>query len=166
MWYSKQYDNAPMPNAVFINGGVAIHATPHVSSLGRPASHGCIRLSPTHAKTFYGLVQAHGLKMTRVSIFGKPQWNAPAVAIRDQPRRRYVARQDSDTWYSNKTYRSGSAYDQGFTQRRYRQVPRQYSYADAPQGVYYRRSGGSRYVYVQRPQRRVYYYNNGYGGGW
>ena len=34
MWYSRKYDNAPMPNAVFINGGVAVHATQHVSRLG------------------------------------------------------------------------------------------------------------------------------------
>src|SRR5690606_7743532 len=44
MWYSKKYDNAPMPHSVFFRGGYAIHGTNHVRSLGRPASHGCIRL--------------------------------------------------------------------------------------------------------------------------
>lgn len=166
MWYSKQYDNAPMPNAVFINGGVAIHATPHVSSLGRPASHGCIRLAPGNAKIFYGLVQAHGLKMTRVSIYGTPKFRAPAVANRDQPRRRYTGREEQDSWFGKKQYRPVSAYDQGFANSSYRQAPRYY-YADAPQRVYYRRADDNRYYYVQRPQRRVYYYrNNGYGGGW
>jgi lipoprotein-anchoring transpeptidase ErfK/SrfK len=43
MWYSRQYDNAPMPHSVFFHEGYAIHATPHVSNLGRPASHGCVR---------------------------------------------------------------------------------------------------------------------------
>jgi lipoprotein-anchoring transpeptidase ErfK/SrfK len=173
MWYSRKYDNAPMPNAVFISGGVAIHATQHVSSLGRPASHGCIRLAPGNAKTFYNLVGKHGLKMTRVSVYGNPKWRSPAVAARNVPSRRYAARQDSGSWFSSpKQYRHVSAYDPGFTQRKYRQVyrpvPRGYYYADAPPRVYYQRRNNNRVVYVQRPQRR-YYYNSsgyGYGGGW
>jgi len=44
MWYSKKYDNAPMPNSIFFVGGYAVNGTPHVRALGRPASHGCIRL--------------------------------------------------------------------------------------------------------------------------
>lgn len=168
MWYSRKYDNAPMPNAVFINGGVAIHATQHVSSLGRPASHGCIRLAPGNAKTFYNLVQRHGLKLTRVSVYGTPKWRAPAIASRDQPQRyRTVNRDNQDSWFSTgRTYRQ-VPYDQGYTQRRYRQVPSYSKYSDVPR-YYYRRPGGDRYVYVQRPQRRYYYnsYGYGYGGGW
>jgi lipoprotein-anchoring transpeptidase ErfK/SrfK len=170
MWYSKKYDNAPMPNAVFINGGVAVHATQHVRYLGQPASHGCIRLAPGNAKIFYNLVGAHGLKMTRVSIFGTPKWRAPAVAAKEQPRRLYVEREDNDSWFGpKKTYRPVSAYDPGFAQRHYRQVPRNSYYNDSPRRVYYRRYDDERDVYVQRPQRRYYYYNNsgyGYGGGW
>jgi lipoprotein-anchoring transpeptidase ErfK/SrfK len=56
MWYSKKYDNAPMPHSVFFHGGYAVHATPHVKRLGRPASHGCIRLHPDNASDFYQLV--------------------------------------------------------------------------------------------------------------
>ena len=56
MHYSKKYDNAPMPHSIFFNGGYAIHATPHVGALGRPASHGCVRLSPSNARTLYGIV--------------------------------------------------------------------------------------------------------------
>ncbi len=82
MWYSRKYDMAPMPNAVFINGGVAVHGTYHVRSLGYAASHGCIRLSPGHAKTFYDLVQWHGLKRTKVTVFGRPRSRGPAVASR------------------------------------------------------------------------------------
>ena len=55
--YSRKYDNAPMPHSIFFSGGYAIHATPHVGSLGHPASHGCVRLSPGHAATLYGLVR-------------------------------------------------------------------------------------------------------------
>ena len=56
MHYSKKYDMAPMPHSIFFNGGYAIHGTPHVGNLGRPASHGCVRLSPANAKTLYGIV--------------------------------------------------------------------------------------------------------------
>ena len=57
MHYSRKYDNAPMPHSIFFSGGYAIHATPHVGALGRPASHGCVRLSPGNAATLYGIVK-------------------------------------------------------------------------------------------------------------
>jgi lipoprotein-anchoring transpeptidase ErfK/SrfK len=57
MHYSRKYDNAPMPNSIFFSGGYAIHATPHVGNLGRPASHGCVRLHPNHAATLYNIVK-------------------------------------------------------------------------------------------------------------
>ena len=56
MHYSKKYDNSPMANSIFFSGGYAIHATPHVGNLGRPASHGCVRLHPANAKTLYDIV--------------------------------------------------------------------------------------------------------------
>lgn len=85
MWYSQKYDLAPMPHAVFINGGVAVHATSSVGMLGQPASHGCIRLAPANAATFYGLVQKHGLGNVRVSVFGTPP--APRIAKATPDRR-------------------------------------------------------------------------------
>jgi lipoprotein-anchoring transpeptidase ErfK/SrfK len=57
MHYSRKYDNAPMPHSIFFSGGYAIHATPHVGALGRPASHGCVRLSPSNAATLYSIVK-------------------------------------------------------------------------------------------------------------
>ena len=57
MHYSKKYDNAPMPNSIFFSGGYAIHATPHVGNLGRPASHGCVRLHPANAATLFNIVK-------------------------------------------------------------------------------------------------------------
>ncbi len=57
MHYSKKFDNAPMPHSIFFSGGYAIHATPHVGALGRPASHGCVRLSPGNAATLYQIVK-------------------------------------------------------------------------------------------------------------
>ena len=68
MHYSSKYENSPMPNSIFFLGGYAIHGTGYVRSLGRPASHGCIRLAPQHAARLYQLVRKHGLKATRITI--------------------------------------------------------------------------------------------------
>ena len=58
MHYSKKYDNAPMPHSIFFSGGYAIHATPHTGNLGRPASHGCVRLAPHNASYLYNVVKS------------------------------------------------------------------------------------------------------------
>lgn len=68
MWYSKKYDNAPMPNSIFFVGGYAVHGTPHVRALGRPASHGCVRLHPDNARTLYSLVKSSGMQNARIII--------------------------------------------------------------------------------------------------
>ncbi len=68
MHYSRKYDMTPMPHSIFFRGGYAIHATNAVKALGRPASHGCIRLSPKNAATLFTLVREHGLGDTRISI--------------------------------------------------------------------------------------------------
>lgn len=68
MHYSKKYDNAPMPNSIFFHGGYAIHATYDVKNLGRPASHGCIRLSPRDAQWLYQLVKENGQENTYIRI--------------------------------------------------------------------------------------------------
>jgi len=68
MWYSKKYDNAPMPHSVFFTGGYAIHATDAVKRLGMPASHGCVRLAPEHASDFYQLVRTFGPQNTQIVI--------------------------------------------------------------------------------------------------
>ena len=68
MHYSRKYDNAPMPNSIFFHGGYAIHATYDVKHLGRPASHGCIRLSPQNAKWLYNVVSIYGKDNTYIRI--------------------------------------------------------------------------------------------------
>jgi len=67
-WRSKKYNNAPMPWAVFFHGGYAVHGTTDVRRLGRPASHGCVRLLPANAKIFYSLVRKAGLDNTLITI--------------------------------------------------------------------------------------------------
>lgn len=65
---SRTYDNAPMPYAVFFTGGYAVHATDAVARLGRPASHGCVRLALENAATFFGLVESYGMRNTKIEI--------------------------------------------------------------------------------------------------
>ncbi|MDD2774154.1 MAG: L,D-transpeptidase [Elusimicrobiales bacterium] len=54
---SSLYGNAPMPNAVFFNGNIAIHATEHEDLLGQPASHGCVRVSLATSKLIFPVVK-------------------------------------------------------------------------------------------------------------
>ncbi len=68
MHYSRKYDNSPMPHSIFFKGGYAIHGTGYVRALGRPASHGCIRLAPGNAARLYSLVQQYGKGGTRITI--------------------------------------------------------------------------------------------------
>ena len=89
--HSTQYEDAPMPHSVFFTGGVAFHGTTEVRSLGRPASHGCVRLAPSHAAQLYALVHKHGLTQTRVIVQGTLP-NAPLVASRDRNRGQQEAR--------------------------------------------------------------------------
>jgi lipoprotein-anchoring transpeptidase ErfK/SrfK len=60
MWYSRKYDMSPMPHALFFRGGYAIHGTGSIRQLGRPASHGCVRLHPTNAQALFDLVRYYG----------------------------------------------------------------------------------------------------------
>ena len=60
MWHSRSYNMAPMPYSLFFYGGYAIHGTSAVSMLGRPASHGCVRLATGNARTLFGLMQRYG----------------------------------------------------------------------------------------------------------
>lgn len=68
-WYSRKYGGA-MPYSVFFRGGYAIHGTTAVGALGRPASHGCIRLHPANAAKLFALVKKHGAGQTRIALNG------------------------------------------------------------------------------------------------
>ena len=68
IWYSSKYESSPMPHSIFFLGGYAIHGTYAVRSLGRPVSHGCIRLSPAHARQLFNLVRSRGMAATRIII--------------------------------------------------------------------------------------------------
>jgi lipoprotein-anchoring transpeptidase ErfK/SrfK len=139
MWYSRKYDMSPMPNAVFIHGGVAVHGTYHTAALGRAASHGCIRLSTAHAATFYNLVKRHGMARTRVTVYGRPDWRYdPEIANRDDSRRdRYADNQASWFWADGDN--DDSAYDDGYARRQYRRDHRRrtdYDYRRPRRGIF------------------------------
>lgn len=69
-WNSRKYNWAPMPHSVFFHGGFAIHGSYETGRLGRPASHGCIRLHPANAARLFALVQQHGMAATRIVVMG------------------------------------------------------------------------------------------------
>lgn len=68
MWYSRKYNNAPMPHSIFFHKGYAVHATDQISRLGNPASHGCVRLHPDDARAFFALVMEAGRANTRIIV--------------------------------------------------------------------------------------------------
>jgi len=78
-WFSRKYDWSPMPYSIFFDGGYAIHGSYEISHLGRPASHGCIRLHPQNAAVLFALVKDN-MKDTQIVITG----DGPAAG----PRRR------------------------------------------------------------------------------
>jgi lipoprotein-anchoring transpeptidase ErfK/SrfK len=71
IWYSKQWDNSPMPHSIFfMKDGHAVHGSYEVKNLGKPVSHGCVRISPENATTLYALVKENGLENTQVVLTG------------------------------------------------------------------------------------------------
>ncbi len=66
--YSSKYHGSPMPYSIFFRGGYAIHGTNQTRALGRPASHGCIRLHPSNAAELFSLVRRYGRSRTRIVI--------------------------------------------------------------------------------------------------
>ena len=69
MVHSAKYNNAPMPHSIFFYGQYAIHGTNAVGNLGRPASHGCVRISRANAATLFAMVQRQGAE---IRIVGSP----------------------------------------------------------------------------------------------
>ena len=65
---STIYDGSPMPYSIFFLRGYAIHGSYEIKHLGRPASHGCVRLHPKNAAALYSLVQRYGPAITTIQI--------------------------------------------------------------------------------------------------
>ena len=106
IWYSKEWDNAPMPHSVFFRkDGYAIHGSLEVKNLGRPASHGCVRISPENAATLFALVKKIGLKNTEVVLNGVTPGGEYKVARETEPR--YGQWDDSNTYYAQPQWGGG-----------------------------------------------------------
>jgi len=81
-WYSRKYDWSPMPYSVFFDGGYAIHGSYEISHLGRPASHGCIRLHPKHAAVLFALVRRNRSATRIVVTSHRPSRHRSAESVR------------------------------------------------------------------------------------
>ncbi len=71
--YSRLFNNAPMPHAIFYDGHYAIHGTGAIHLLGRTASMGCTRLHPDNAKTLFEMVKARGPQSLKVVVVRNDQ---------------------------------------------------------------------------------------------
>jgi lipoprotein-anchoring transpeptidase ErfK/SrfK len=162
--FSKEWDDAPMPYSIFFTmKGHAIHGTNH-SSLGHPASHGCVRLSVQHAAILWDLVAKEKMAHTTVLLTGKIPGEAPAVA-RGAPRPQpdYAVQQPQQGYQVQQGYavqqpQQGYQAQQGYAARQQDQDDQDGDQvASVPQQTY-GRSGwavdqyGRRYYYREQPQ--------------
>jgi hypothetical protein len=113
-WYSRKYDWSPMPHSIFFSGGYAIHGSNEVSRLGRPASHGCIRLHPQNAATLFSLVKGR-VSATRIVVTGDgPSAAVTASTRRAVPDTHRPKRYSYERWEPAPPARYRSRYVQGF----------------------------------------------------
>ena len=130
IWYSKEWDNAPMPHAIFfMKDGHAIHGSLDVKNLGKPASHGCVRLSPPNATTLFELVKVSGMENVQVVLSGTtPGGEGARVASPGKPPKGY-----GYPWFDGGQYQY---YQQPQPQRRRGLFGRRW-FQPGPQGNYY-----------------------------
>jgi hypothetical protein len=140
-----------MPFSIFFTEkGHAIHGS-YDKRIGRPASHGCVRLSPANAEALYKLVEQEGVLNTTVVLTGTIPSAAPAVA-----RRRVLPRPEElesaqpqyvQPRYAQPYQRQPQYYDQAPPGYYYAQpqpyyaAPRGYMYGDPYAQPYYRSRG-------------------------
>lgn len=143
VYYSKKYDDAPMPNSVFFYGGYAIHGTLEERRLGTAVSHGCVRLARENAAVLYAAVQAHGMSRTHIRITDGPIYGGPPVVARGYDERRYRDddRRTRDSYEASsrrydrtdgRGYRAGPVYRgfEEFDPPRYREPSRRIYWTD------------------------------------
>lgn len=117
MWHSRQYDWSPMPYSIFFHKGVAIHGSNALRQLGRPASHGCVRLSPKNAGVLFRLVNKHGKERTKIVVHGTQNHGSARVATRERQLRgpqAQVQRRASRNVYAQTGYAPRYAAPRGY----------------------------------------------------
>lgn len=83
--HSDEYDQAPMPYSMFFSPrGLAIHGS-YERGLGRPLSHGCVRLAVPNARQLFEWVEKHG---ATVEITGGAGGGGRAIAREEAERPR------------------------------------------------------------------------------
>jgi len=168
--YSQEWDNAPMPHAIFIDlQGHAIHGFFDVKHLGLPVSHGCIRLSPDHAATLFDLVKKEGMANTKVVIAGRTPGgdNGPVARSRLPVNETVSSAQPASVRGSASMAIAPDDGQQGYAQQGYAQ---QQGYGQQPNYGQQQTYGQQVYApprpaYVQRgfpPQPPPAYYGQGY----
>ena len=100
--FSREWDDAPMPNSIFFTKiGHAIHGTFEARNLGRPASHGCVRLSTQNAAILYAIVKQEGVFNTRVKLTGQaPKFDNGDDAVARRGNGRGYTTDDDDAAYA------------------------------------------------------------------
>jgi hypothetical protein len=94
--FSQEWDDAPMPHSIFFTQlGHAIHGTYEIKNLGRPVSHGCVRLSRANAAILFDLVKQEHMANTRVVLSGEiPGGGGAAPVARRNSQPRYADEDD------------------------------------------------------------------------
>lgn len=147
--FSREWDDAPMPNSIFFTQiGHAIHGTFDEKNLGRPASHGCVRLSRANSETLWRLLRKHKMANTRVMLTGEipAVADAPAVARQQPPRDRDYERRYDTGDYDDDEFAAAPP-----PRRPQRQARGWREYNDGPRYYYYREAQPRRYYYRERP---------------
>jgi lipoprotein-anchoring transpeptidase ErfK/SrfK len=80
--YSRLFNNAPMPWAIFYDGHYAIHGTTAIHLLGRTASMGCTRLHPDNAKILFNLVKERGPQSLQVIVVRDDKYVSSTSLVR------------------------------------------------------------------------------------
>jgi hypothetical protein len=155
VYYSKKYDDAPMPNSVFFYGGYAIHGTLEERRLGNAVSHGCVRLARANAAVLYAAVQAHGMSRTHIRITDGPIYGGPPVVARDYDERRYRDDRRARETYEASSRRHERGDDRVYTGSvRSRRAPSYRGFDEFAEPRY--RESQRRIYWDEAPSRRVY----------
>jgi len=92
--FSDEYDQSPMPYSIFFSEGLAIHGT-YERGLGRPLSHGCVRLGIPHARMLYSWVKQYGATI-EISGMADDTWDTDDNSTVTE--RRYTKRRSNPSW--------------------------------------------------------------------
>ncbi len=134
---SKQYQDAPMPYAIFFDlKGHAIHGS-YEKTFGRAVSHGCIRLQVENAKKLFEAVKVSGAE---IDVVGRAPRGPGALVARHRapPVEQYANGPYADNG-DGYGYQRGPGYSSGYYSRSpYPPYPgRGYAAAPRPQGGFF-----------------------------